>query len=411
MGTPQAKGGDGRGTARPVRVLLFDHTAELGGGEIALAELVQRFDRARVDPVVLLGSRGPLESLLDGHVPVHLMLLDESVVHARKDSLGLVSAGNLGAVRSSLRYVRRLARFLEEQRIEVLHTNSLKASILGGLAGRLSGVQVVWHIRDRIAADYLPAKVVRLMRGLAKVIPHFVIGNSLATLATLHLPKTPTAAIASGVDLSKFFSPGDGDQPGHDPGVTSAGPVIGLVGRICPWKGQHIFIEAAALVHARYPEARFQIIGAALFKEHDYEAELRQLAQAKGLDRVLAFTGFQSEVAPWIRGLDVLVHASTVAEPFGQVVVQGMACGKPVVATNGGGVRETMVDGETGLLVPMNDAPAMAEAICALLADPAAARAMGVRGRDRVAEHFTIEQSARKVTEVYERVAGRVEGL
>ncbi len=396
---------------RPVRVLLFDHTAELGGGEIALAELVRRFDRSRVDPVVLLGSHGPLEGLLEGQVPVHLMLLDESVVHARKDSLGLASAGNLGAVRSSLSYIRRLARFMEKERIEVLHTNSLKASILGGIAGRLSGVQVVWHIRDRIAADYLPSKVVLLMRQMAKVIPHFVIGNSLATLATLDLPRTPTAAIASGVDLGKFFSPEDfspGEQGGLAIRAQEAAPVIGLVGRICPWKGQHVFIEAAALVHARYPEARFQIIGAALFKEHAYDLELHRLTEASGLTEVLEFTGFQSEVAPLIRGLDVLVHASTVAEPFGQVVVQGMACAKPVVATNGGGVRETMVDGVTGLLVPMGDAPAMAEAICALLADPAAARAMGERGRERVMEHFTIEQSARKVTEVYERVAGRV---
>ena len=395
---------------RPVRVLLFDHTAELGGGEIALAELVRRFDRSRVDPVVLLGSHGPLEGLLKGQVPVHLMLLDDSVVHARKDSLGLASAGNLGAVRSSLSYIRRLSRFMEQERIEVLHTNSLKASILGGIAGRLSGVQVVWHIRDRIAADYLPSKVVLLMRQMAKVIPHFVIGNSLATLATLDLPRTPTAAIASGVDLGKFFRPEDlspGEQGGLAIRAQEATPVIGLVGRICPWKGQHVFIEAAALVHARYPEARFQIIGAALFKEHEYDLELHRLTEAAGLMAVLEFTGFQSDVAPLIRALDVLVHASTVAEPFGQVVVQGMACAKPVVATNGGGVRETMVDGVTGLLVPMGDAPAMAEAICTLLADPMAARAMGERGRERVMEHFTIEQSARKVTEVYERVAGR----
>ena len=392
---------------RPVRVLLFDHTAELGGGEIALAELVRRLDRARVDPVVLLGSHGPLEGLLEGQVPVHLMLLDDSVVHARKDSLGLASAGNLGAVRSSLSYIRRLSRFMEQERIEVLHTNSLKASILGGIAGRLSGVQVVWHIRDRIAADYLPAKVVLLMRQMAKVIPHFVIGNSLATLATLDLPRTPTAAIASGVDLEKFFSPEDAGLTILAQETKRASPVIGRVGRICPWKGQHVFIEAAALVHARYPAARFQIIGAALFKEHDYDLELHRLTETMGLTDVLKFTGFQSDVAPLIRALDVLVHASTVAEPFGQVVVQGMACAKPVVATNGGGVRETMVDGVTGLLVPMGDASAMAEAICALLADPAMAQAMGERGRKRVMEHFTIEQSARKVTEVYERVAGR----
>lgn len=201
----------------------------------------------------------------------------------------MTSAGNLGAMRSSLNYIRRLARFLERERIEVLHTNSLKASILGGMAGRLSGVQVVWHVRDRIAADYLLAKVVMLMRGLAKVLPHFVMGNSLATLETLDLPRTPTAAIASGVDLGKFFAPKE-EQRGLAIRVAEARPVIGLVGRICPWKGQHVFIEAAATVHARYPEARFQIIGAALFKEHAYELELHRRAETARLIGVLEFT-------------------------------------------------------------------------------------------------------------------------
>lgn len=388
---------------RPIRVLFLDHTAELGGGEIALVDLIRYLDRTRVEPIVLLGSHGPLEDRLKEYAPVYVIPMDASVVHARKDTLGIRSLLNVCAARATLTFLAQLRRFMREKKIDILHTNSLKASVLGGIAGRLQRLKVVWHVRDRIADDYLPRKVVRVMRRLARILPHFVIGNSLATVQTLQLGRTPSAAIPSGVDLAKFSqSPETGSLDGNR---SANAKVIGLAGRICPWKGQHIFLEAAALVHARWPEAQFKIIGAALFREHDYELELRRTVQERGLEAVVEFTGFREDVAGVIRSLDILVHASTVGEPFGQVIVQGMACGKPVIATNGGGVPETVVDGETGLLVPMNDAPSMAEAICSLLADEERAREMGARGHRRVAQHFTIQQSVEKLMNIYDRLA------
>ena len=393
--------------AGPIRVLFFDHTAELGGGEIALADLIRHLDRARVEPIVVLGSKGPLEERIRGFAPVHVMPIDSAVVGARKDALGLAMLFQLAAARAAIRYVFRLRRLLNEQDIEVLHTNSLKAFVLGGIAGRLQGVKVIWHVRDRIADDYLPPRVVWVMRHLAKILPHFVIANSGATLETVQLKdKPPAMVIGSGVDLSKF-SPSGSSEASSDERNTARPKIAGLVGRICPWKGQHIFIEAAALVHARWPNVRFQIIGAALFREHDYELELRRTVEQQRLERVVEFTGFQSDVARAISGLDILVHASTVGEPFGQVIVQGMACELPVIATNGGGVPEIVQDGVTGLLVPMGDAPAMADAICRLLEDTSSARNMGVQGRKRAVEHFTIERSTQKLMDVCERVIGR----
>jgi glycosyltransferase involved in cell wall biosynthesis len=392
----------------PIRVLFFDHTAELGGGEIALADLIRHLDRARVEPIVVLGSPGPLEERIKGFAAVHVMPIDAAVVGARKEALGLATPFQIAAVRAAIRYVFRLRRLLKDRHIEVLHTNSLKAFVLGGIAGRLQRVKVIWHVRDRIANDYLPNKVVWLMRRLAKILPHFVIANSRATLETVGLNGTrPAMVIASGVDLSKF-SPSGALASASDEPNSAVSKTVGLVGRICPWKGQHIFIEAAGFVHARWPNIRFQIIGAALFREHDYDAELRRTVEQRGLGQVVEFTGFQSDVARAISGLDILVHASTVGEPFGQVIVQGMACEIPVIATNGGGVPEIVQDGVTGLLVPMADAPAMAQAICRLLEDHGSARKMGILGRKRAVGHFTIERSTEKLMDVCERVAGRV---
>jgi glycosyltransferase involved in cell wall biosynthesis len=388
---------------RPARVLFLDHTAQLGGGEIALVDLVRNLDRTRVTPIVVLSSDGPLVERLRPHAEVFVLPLGSDILHTRKDRAGLASLAQFRKVLGSLGYARRLRRFILDHRIDLVHTNSLKADILGGIAGRAARRPVIWHIRDRIAEDYLPRSMVFLIRGLARVLPTFVVANSAATLATLRLNgKRPEAVIPSGVDLTSF-SPGS-DSPASSPDAPAR---IGIVGRISPWKGQHIFIQAAAQVHSAFPATRFLIIGAALFAEQAYEAELHQSVRNLGLEEVVEFTGFRNDVPQLVSSLSILVHASTTGEPFGQVIVQGMAAGLPVVATNGGGVPEIVQHGTTGLLVPMGDAHAMAQAICHLLKSPALAAEMGRQGRQRVLDHFTIEQTARKAEAVYQAVLAR----
>jgi glycosyltransferase involved in cell wall biosynthesis len=186
----------------------------------------------------------------------------------------------------------------------------------------------------------------------------------------------------------------------HD--VPDQRPTVILVGRISRWKGQHVFIRAAAIVHDRFPRAGFQIVGSAMFGEDDYEREIRELVHEMKMDDCLEFTGFRSDVADIIRQSTLLVHASTVGEPFGQVLIEAMAAEKPVVATKGGGVPEIVNDGITGLLVAMGDVEGMAAAICQLLGNPDLARSMGKHGRQRVSEHFTIQHTVAKVQNIYD---------
>jgi glycosyltransferase involved in cell wall biosynthesis len=178
-------------------------------------------------------------------------------------------------------------------------------------------------------------------------------------------------------------------------------PVIVLVGRISPWKGQDIFIRAAAMVLKQFPACRFQIVGSALFGEDALESQLKQLAASLGVGDRVEFLGFRKDVPEIIANSTLLVHASTVPEPFGQVIVQAMAEGKPVVATRGGGVLEIVDDGKTGLLVPMKDVEAMAEAICKILSNSEQAAEMGRAGQKKFLEKFTIETTVEKVQEVY----------
>ena len=423
---------------RPCRTVLYlDHTAKMGGGEIALLNLVAALDKRYYRPVVVLAADGPLVARLrDAGIETRVEPLAASVLETRKDSIGPRSLLRLGQAGACIRYAFRLARLARRLGADLIHTNSLKADLYGGLAGRLARIPVIWHVRDSIDGHYLPPRVAAAFRMLSRIVPKAVVTNSESTLRTLRPARGQlTATVYSGIAasssgaaldyaLSEASRESDRRQhvihDGYDPEMfalaliapapriptprTDGTAVIALVGRIAGWKGQHVFLQAAALVRDRFPQARFQIIGAPLFGEHEYERSLHRMVCDLGLEDQVEFLGFREDVPALLAGADLVVHASTLGEPFGQVVIEGMAAGKAVIATDGGALPEIVLPGVTGLLVPMGDAPAMAEAMAALLSDPARAAAMGAAGRARVRERFTIAHTVRKLEGIYEYV-------
>ena len=394
--------------APAIRVLFFDHTAALGGGEIALLNLVKYLDTGTVKPLVVLGADGPLIKQLQPTIETCVLPLPSFVTNRKKDTLGIATLFRAREIYGVVAYIRRLARFIREHDVDLVHTNSLKADIIGGIAGRLARRPVVWHIRDRIENDYLPQSVVRLFRFLCRIIPTCVIMNSAATLRTIYpneVQRKSSRARGTVHDRAIVVHDGTIITSAQVETAKSSGLFyIGLIGRISPWKGQHIFLQAAARVFKAFPNARFVIVGAALFGEDEYDKEVKRLPKRLGIEDVVEFAGFRSDIVRVIASLDLVVHASTTGEPFGQVIIEGMAAGKPIVATNGGGVPEIVEDGRTGILVPMGDAQAMAEAMCKIIADPARAKEMGIQGRRRVENYFTVEMTAGKVEAVFRNV-------
>ena len=401
----------GQSAPSPLRVLFFDHTAAQSGAEIAMLNLVRELDPRKVAPIVVFGGYGPVVAQMDPFAETHVLPLPAAVAGAKKDSLGVTSLFHLGTVLRGAAYIWKLAKFIRQNDVDLVHTNSLKADLIGGIAGRLARRPVIWHVRDRIDNDYLPPSVVRVFRLLSRCVPQVVITNSAATLESLYPGGTPNTVLPRSTDPKARSVVVHDGTPWPFPAHTSVAPDglirIGLIGRISPWKGQLIFLRAAAQVRQKFPEARFFIVGSALFGEAEYEREARSLTESLGISDVVTFTGFRSDVQNAIADMDLIVHASITGEPFGQVIIEGMAAGKPVIATRGGGVPEIVEDGKTGILVPMGDVHAMAEAINRVLADPALAAEMGARGWERVRDHFTIEKKARRVEAVYQAMFPR----
>jgi glycosyltransferase involved in cell wall biosynthesis len=276
-----------------------------------------------------------------------------------------------------------------------VHTNSLKSAIYGLVAGRLTRTPVIWHVRDRIAEDYLPTAAVRAVRALAHGGPSAVITNSTATLSTL--PKARRRRV-----VPNAVPPPSVLAPPPDGPVRS----VGVIGRLAPWKGQHVFLQAFARAFPEPSDVRAVVIGGALFGEDDYERRLHRLADDLGIERRVDFVGHLDDPTDARAALDVVVHCSTIPEPFGQVVVEAMATGVPVVAAATGGPAEVITDGQDGLLARPGDPDALASCLVRLADDLPLRRRLAAEGRRR-ARDFSPEQAAVGVLACYDEVLRR----
>ncbi len=380
---------------RRLRVAIVSHVARMGGAEFSLLWIVERLDRGSVEPIVVLGEDGPLAErlrALDVEVVVHP--LDRSVVDRRKEALGAAGLAHPLVLARAGRAVAGLAGLFHKREVDVVHTNTLKAHLVGGLAGRLARARVVWHVRDHISSPYLPAAAVPLVRLAARILPHRIVAVSASAARTLD--RGDVAVIHQGVELP--------DDPAERP--ADGAPRVGLVGRIAPWKGQDVFLAAAATLVPEFPDAEFVLAGAPLFGEEPFARELRRQATSLGLDGRVRFLGFQEDVWQVYRDLDVVVHASTLPEPYGNVVLEAMASRRALVAAAAGGVLELVEDGRTGLLVSPADPDALAAAIGRLLRSPQERRRLADAGRRHVEESFSRDRDARTVERIWQEATG-----
>ena len=381
--------------APAVRVVFVNHCAQLSGGELALARLIPAL--RGVQSHVILGEPGPIEAVLRQRgATVEVLALDEQVRHTRRDEVRAGSI-NLSQVTAAARDVLALRRRLRQLRPDLVHTNSLKAALYGGVAGRLAGVPVIWHIRDRIATDYLPRPAVVAVRLMGRVLPSAIIVNSRATLETIG--STDPSRAASLVWCA-VEPPGPAIELDHSTPFR-----VAMVGRLAPWKGQLLFIEAFALAFGDGTETAV-LAGTAMFGEDDYADQIRALVDRLGLTDRVELAGFVDDVPHLLQSVDAVVHASVIAEPFGQVVIEGMAAGRPVIAPAAGGPLDIITDGVDGLLFAPGDVTGLAQLLVRLAADPELADRLGRQGRERARE-FSPERTAARVEAVYARVLRR----
>ena len=286
-----------------------------------------------------------------------------------------------------------LRRLIADRRVALVHTHSSIDSWLGGLAGRSRRRPVV---RSRHVTIAIPRR-----RALVYRLAHRVITSGEAAgrvVAAAGVPAARIVAIPPGIDTTRFHPGVSGASVRRELGLNTA-PVVGLVANIRGSKGHNVFLEAARGVLSAQPGARFLIVGDGIGFD-----DVKRRVGALGLEHAVQMTGFRRDIPEVMAALDVLVLPSIRSEAASQVIPQALAVGTPVVATTVGGSGELVRDGETGRLVPPGDAPALAAAILAALADPTRARAQARRGQALVQQRHSLDAAMARTTAVYEEL-------
>ena len=357
-------------------ILYLSHCgSSIGGGEKQLAYLVENIDRTRYRPLVVCPDGGVFaEHLRRASVPTVI--------------LNLPPWRKVKSLVTRYRAAKKLVSLAEAHDAHLVHTSdSWFNPYLWSIKKHLK-VPIVSHVRNLL----IPAQVRKYkFDRMDSIIA--ISEQSSVPLIQAGIDAQKIDVVRNCVDLSDF-------QPASGP-VHSVKYVVGIVGRIEPFKRQKAFVEIAAKVVAQSKEIRFHIVGGALeTPEHrTYEREVRQLIAKYGLQEFVHFTGHRTDMPKTMQELDLLVTLSA-----GSVIAEGMAVGKPVIGTPVGSTAEMIVHGETGYIVPLDPIEGIADKIVELAKDPNRSARMGQRGRRYAEEVFGIKMHVQKVQEVYEKL-------
>jgi glycosyltransferase involved in cell wall biosynthesis len=309
----------------------------------------------------------------------------------------------LGKAAASLpAYERQLRKVLERSRPSVVHTNGLKAHIVGA---RVAGADaaLVWHMHDYIGPRY----VTRASLGRYVNRPRAIIANSQSVaddVSAALAPCSQVRVIHNAVALDRFAPSGpvaDLDALAKLPRASAGTVRVGLLGTFSRWKGQDVFLRALS---ALPPElgVRGYVIGAPLYDTVGSQYTLDELStMARELGITVGFTGFVDSDAA-LRSLDIVVHASTAPEPFGMVIAEAMACGRALITTATGGAAELVTPGCDAAVHPPGDVHALAQAIAAFARDGALRQQYGERARAAAVRRFDSRRLAAALVDVYE---------
>lgn len=367
-----------------ITVLHLAGSGGWAGGETYLLLLARNLDRKRFRLIVASPEPGALvENLRAEGIETHVLDMDP--------------LGSLGPL-------FRLRNFLREQQPDIVQSHGARANVYSRIAGRLAETQAIVSTVHNSVYDYPIGRIKKwlylacdkLTAPLADCTLCVAESHRQELIHRYGLHPDRVVTIPNGVDLTTF-QPGQRNQRlRKELAISDDVPVLGVVGRLTDQKGHVYLLRALPLLLEKFPALRCLVVGDGELRE-----ELQQLAASLGLTEHCLFLGVRQDIPEVLAAMDLLVLPS-LSEGMPYAALEGMAMGKPIVATAVNGVPELIQDGVTGLLVPRKDPVALAKAIESVLANPHVAAAFGLAARRLVAQSYSIEGWVKRMESLYE---------
>lgn len=374
-----------------MRVALVAHLTEISGAGIALVNIARGLGDAGFDVVVVFPGHGPLQELAHSHRLRQLVLPNPQVSVAAASALERVAL-----MKRRAGYVLRLAAWMRHTQVDLVYVNTT-ASVFPGMAARLAGKPVIWHVHENIER---PSRSVRAKMRIIESVAAAVLYASESARDLFPAKRVPKHLVVKNpINVRAFAERATGRQR-----LVTRPPRIVMNG-LFPRKAPDLFIRAASIVVKRLgPNAQFVIVGATAEDQRDYVARMKTLANEMGLAGVLEFAGFAADMPGLLAEADVFVSSSrNEATPI--AIIEAMASGVSVVTTSVGDCALTVGNGEMGWVVPPEDPDALADAIEQVIANPDLARRKASLAQRHVLSEYTSSDFAEPLHQLLRDVA------
>lgn len=389
----------------PKKILFLEHNVDgtVGGSHICLLGICRYLDKAKWLPVACFYQENPLlPAFRELGSPVRVLEpFKPSLFRAANQR---THSRVLGLVQSIVNFLRMVAvrpwfwvGILRAEQIDVVHLNNS----CGGdadlvLAAKFLRIPVIAHQRG------FPPRFGRFERMLARRMSCIIAVSDVIKehMLRLGIPEDIVVRVHDGIELDRLKQSRPPAGLKQELGLAGEEPVVGMLGNVKHWKGQRVLVEAIPLVLDKFPTTRFLFVGT-VADEH-YKSELDARIDTLGIKHSVIFTGYRPDAIDLIAVMDVVVHASVEAEPFGLVVLEAMGKGVPIVATDLGGPKETVIDNVTGALFQSGNPGNLAEMICRFLESKTLRLAVGKAGIDHVRARFSAQKNVHDIADIYE---------
>ena len=380
-----------------MKILFYNHTGQIGGAERLLLTILARLDRSAFNATVICPESGGLQK-------------EVAKLGIRNEALSDLKARFTWRLDNLARYLKSFAHVIGELRKKIIsidpdliHANSVRAGLVATMATLGLGKPVVWHIHDLLPRH--PFNPVICAVGLfASQTKMIAVAQASADRFAGHVNglRRRVTVIRNGVDRGIFHPSQTAKRKIRtELKLDESAPVIGIIGRITPSKGQLELLRAFLRVLREFPNATLLIAGAPAFnQEHEYLQILNQTVAELGISNRVRMLGSRNDVAAIMQTLDLLV-INSASEACCLVALEAMACGTPVLATRVGGTPEIIEHEKSGWLIPVRDENALASAIVKLISEPDLRAHLAEHGKQRIESHFSVSRYMSELQNYY----------
>jgi glycosyltransferase involved in cell wall biosynthesis len=378
-----------------MKILFLDQSGKPGGAELCLIDIAKSYGDSSL---VGLFADGDFRTLLQqNQIPVEVFTTQS--IKVRKQSNILQALGSLKQLTPLINTVIQRAK-----KYDLIYANTQKALVVGAIASFFARRPLVYHLHDILSLEHFSRTNLRVAITLANRFASLVIANSQASKKAFIQAggyAELVEVVYNGFALPTYQTCANEIQQLRQQLGLEDKFVVGHFSRLAPWKGQHILISALARCPSNVTAI---LVGDALFGEQDYVKQLHQQVTALGLENRVKFVGFRADIPQLMTACDLVAHTSTAPEPFGRVIIEGMLCGKPVVAAKAGGAMELVTAGINGFLTTPGNISELAEVIITCLQEPEKTTTIAHNARTFASQNFDVKITNQQIEQLLQSI-------